>query len=156
MSRSYTEDPLKVFHFIVEVDGFKRAGFMECNGLQRNTEIAEYREGGNNTTPQKSAGQTSYDNVTFRRGQIVTIPGADDFLQWASDVHEVSGRGVASEYRRDFDIVQMDATGTEVKRWSVVNAFPVRFKPMGDLNALDMSANSVEELEVAIEGFEPV
>jgi len=157
MGRTYQEDPLKVWNFVVEVDGFARAGFTECLGMERTTEVATYREGGQNSTEQKSAGQTTYANITLKRGQIIsTLPGEDDFYDWASDVHSVTGNGVAAQYRRDFDIVQFDAAGVEVKRWNVVNAFPMRFKPMGDGNAMEKQGNSIEELELAHEGFDKV
>lgn len=157
MSRAYQEDPLKVWQFVVEVDGFARAGFMECTGLERTTEVAEYREGGQNSTAQKSAGQSTFSNITLKRGQIVALPGADDFYNWASDVHEAGGIGVSAQYRRDFDIVQYDASGVvEVARWNIINSFPIRFKPFGDLNAMEKSGNSIEELEIAHEGFSKV
>lgn len=155
MARGFQEDPLKVWNFLIEVDGFARAGFMEMTGLERTTEEAKYREGGQNSTEQKSAGQTTYENVTFKRGQIVSsLPGEDDFYQWAQDVHDVAGLGVAGDYRRDFDVVQLDATGAEAKRWQVFNAWPVKFKAMGDQNAMEKAGNSIEELTVCHEGFD--
>lgn len=154
MARTVNEDPLKVFRFLVEEDGFKRAGFREVNGLEATVEVAEYREGGDNETVKKSAGLVSYGNITLIRGQIIgsNEGGDDDLWDWFESVQDVATRGNAANYRRDFDIAQYDATYAEVRRWNVYEAWPVRFKPFSDLNATN-NDNSVEEAELANEGF---
>jgi phage tail-like protein len=154
MARASVEDPLKVFRFRIEIDGFVRAGFTECAGLKRTTDIAEYREGGMNETPQKSAGLSKFDNITLKRGQIIGSQrgGDDDFKAWARDVQDVTVLGNGLNYRRDFDIVQFNSLNIEVARWTITNAFPVEFVPMSDLNGTS-SDNSVETLVIAHEGF---
>lgn len=155
-TRAATEDPLKAFRFRIEIDGVTRAGFTECTGLSRETEIAEYREGGMNDTPQKSAGLSRYPNIVLKRGQIIGSAqgGDDDFLIWAQDVHDVSAGGNTMNYRRNLDIVQYDALNQEVRRWPVYEAWPCKLIPFGDLNAMS-SENLVETLELAHEGFSP-
>lgn len=155
MPRTSVEDPLKVFRFILEIDGFARAGFMECTGLERTTEVAEYREGGDNETPKKSAGLSKFGDVTLKRGQVLD-EGQNDFYNWAQEVHNVSSLGgTQRDYRRDVDIVQFERGGLEVARWRLHESWPNRFKPFGDLNALG-NDNSIEELVLAHEGFEKV
>jgi len=155
MARAVNEDPLKVYRFAVEESGFKRAGFQKVAGLEATTEVAEYREGGDNETLKKSGGLTSYGNITLSRGQIIggSEGGDDDLYDWMKDVRDVTTRGQAANYRRDLDIVQYDATYEEVRRWSVYECWPVRFKPFSDLDA-QANDNSIEELELAHEGFE--
>jgi phage tail-like protein len=155
MARGVIEDPLKVFRFAVAESGLKRAGFSEVTGLEGSVEVAEYREGGYNETVRKSAGLASYANITLRRGQIIGSAegGDDDLYTWWSSVQNVTGRGNAANYRRDLDIIQYDATYQEVRRWHVREAWPVRFKPMADLNATETAGNSIEEVELAHEGF---
>jgi phage tail-like protein len=156
MARTSVEDPLKVFRFIVEIDGMARAGFMEASGLERTTEVAEYREGGDNETMKKSAGLSAFSDITLRRGQILD-EGQNDFYNWAQEVHNVSSLGGnVRDYRRDIDIVQFERGGVEVKRWRVFECWPNRFKPFGDLNATSTSDNSIEELSLVNEGFELV
>lgn len=155
MARSSVEDPLKNFRFRVEVDGIARAGFSLVEGLQRETEVIEYREGGQNETAQKSAGLSSFPNVTLERGQILqsTRGGDDDFYNWAQDVHDVAAGGNALQYRRDLDIVQYNSLNVEVRRWTILNAWPTVFKPFSDLNGLG-NENSIERLVLAHEGFD--
>ena len=154
MARTSVEDPLKVFRFIVEVDGMKRAGFMECTGIEQVTEETKYREGGHNDTTQKSAGLTEFGDITLKRGQILD-EGQNDFGDWAKEVIDVTALGGATrDYRRDIDIVQFERGGFEVKRTRVENCWVKRFKPFGDLNGMS-SDNSIQELGLSNEGFYP-
>lgn len=148
MARLDTLDPLRAFKFVIEIDGFAAAGFDEVTGLEQSTEIIEHSQGGDLGTPQKLRGRTTYPNVTMKRGQTAD----PDFLNWAKDVYDPAlGFGVPN-YRREFDIVQFNEQNIEVKRWTVQNAWPVRFKAFSDLNG-GASEKSVEELEVCHEGF---
>lgn len=157
MGRAAIEDPIKIFRFRVEIDGVVRAGFTEVNGLSRETDVSEYREGGFNETPQKSAGLSKFPDITLRRGQIVgsVRGGDDDFIDWADQVHDVAAGGNAADYRRDLDIIQFNALNEEVRRWTVSNAFPRMVKPFTDLNGTS-SDNSMEEIALAHEGYENV
>lgn len=155
--RSATDDPLKAFRFRLFMEGFARAGFSEFNGFERTTEVVEYREGGMNATPRKSAGLTSYGNLTGRRGQVVggTEGGENDFYEWAQDVFDVTSAGAPLEYRRTFDVAQYHRDNKEAVRWTVYEAFPTRFKPFSDLNGTS-NDDSIEDLELAHEGWEKV
>lgn len=157
MSRASLEDPLKVFRFKVQIDGFARAGFTEVTGLERETDVSEYREGGDQETPQKSAGLSKFPDVTLKRGQIVgsTRGGANDFTNWADDVHNVASGGNGENYRRDLDIVQYNALNQEACRWRIYNAWPRRVKPMSDLSG-PSSDNSFEEIVLAHEGWKRI
>lgn len=153
-ARASTNDPIKVFRFRVEIDGMIRAGFSECSGLSRTTAVAEYREGGMNDTVQKSAGLTTFGDLTLKRGQILggDLGGEDDFKDWCQQVFDVSVSGNAANYRRTFDVVQFNSLNQEVRRWTIFNAWPTGYKATGDLNA-SSSDNSIEELTIAYEGF---
>ena len=154
MARATIEDPLKAFRFTIEESGFKRAGFQEANGLEASVEVAEYREGGDNETVRKSAGLTTYANITLRRGQIIggSEGGEDDMLDWFTLVQDVTTAGNANQYRKDLELVQYDAQFSEARRWEILEAWPARFKPFSDQNAQG-NDNSIEELELAHEGF---
>lgn len=156
--RTDQEDPLKVFRFHVEIDGFARFGFQKVSGLQAQTEKVEYREGGSNTTVQKSPGLTKYPDITLERGQILAAGAGDnDILTWYRQVFDVSAKKANSSaaFRRDIDLVQFDKEGTEVKRWRVYEAWPSDFTPMGDLDG-QSSNDSIEKMVIAHEGFDLV
>lgn len=157
MARTSIEDPLKNFRFRVEVDGISRAGFSEVSGLQRETDVVEYREGGSNETPQKSAGLSKFADITLDRGQIIgsNQGGDDDFYNWAQDVHDTATGGNSLQYRKDLDIVQYNSLNVEVRRWTIEQAWPKLYKPFSDLQGLG-TENSIERLVIAHEGFDKV
>lgn len=157
MARASVEDPIKVFRYRVVVDGFVRAGFSECSGLESDTEVAEYREGGFNETKQKSAGLTSFGDITLKRGQIIGSQrgGDDDFITWYSQIFDVAAAGNAANYRKDLDIEQYSASNVRVRVWRVYEAWPKKFKPFSDLKA-EASENSLEDIIIVNEGFERV
>lgn len=155
MARAAIQDPIKVFRFTVSVDGFIRAGFAELTGIDRTTEVVNYREGGDNTTVLKSAGLTTFPDITLRRGQILNGNGENDFYQWATTVFNVATNGGAANYRKTLEITQVSHTGFPVRRWRIVEAFVVGYKPFSDLNG-QTNENSMEELRLAHEGWELV
>ena len=157
MARASVEDPIKVFRYQIEIDGFIRAGFSEVTGLVKETDVVEYREGGQNETPQKSAGLTKFPDLTFKRGQIFgSLRGGDnDFYDWAQQVHDVAAGGNAANYRRDIEVVQYSSSNLEIRRWRLSQCWPRSFKASSDLAGLT-SDNSIEEIIVTYEGFELV
>lgn len=157
MARGSLEDPLKDFRYRVKVDNFVRAGFTEVTGLDRETEVVKYREGGFNETPQNSAGLTTFPILTLKRGLIVgsSRGGDDDFLNWSQQVFDVASAGNAINYRRDLDIELYNATNVRARVFRVYNSWPAGFKPFGDLKGQG-NDNLIEELRLSHEGWEPV
>ncbi len=154
--RSTKQDPLKTFDFVAEIDGFKRIGFHEVTGLEVSNTIIEYREGGTNHTAQKSLGLATYPNVVFKRGQVIDPEGEgeDDCYIWQQQCNSVRTFGWGdNDPRRGITIVQYHRDGTEARRWRIVNCLVARYKPLGDLGG-QTENNSIEELEVAHEGFD--
>jgi phage tail-like protein len=153
--RTAQEDPLKVFAYLVEFDGFTRFGFSACTTPGVKTTIVLYREGGHNTTALKSPGLTEIGDIQLKRGQILAAGyGSADILQWSTQVFDVSQKGprAAKDFRRTVDIVQLDREGNEALRWRVLNCWPSEAKMASDLDALQ-SDNSVETMTLANEGF---
>jgi len=154
MSRTSVEDPLKVFRFVVEINGMAKAGFMECSGLERTSDVTEYREGGDNSTPRKSPGLSKFSDITLKRGQVMD-EGQNDLYNWSQEVFDVESLGVdVRDFRRDVDIVVFERGGLEAIRWRVHNAFPSRFKTP-DMNATS-SDDAIEEMVLTYEGFQKV
>ena len=154
-NRSDSEDPLKTFRFQVEIQQFARFGFQKCTGMQVTTDIVEYREGGMNSTPQKSPGLSKFSNVTLERGQIFSAGFGDkDCLNWYLQVFNVSTKKASSpkQFRRLVDIVQFDKEAVERYRWRLVQCWPTEVKPLGDLDAM-ASNNSIEQMVLAHEGW---
>ena len=69
MPTSTRTDPYGSFDFLLEIDGIVAAGFSEVSGLASETEVMEYREGGEAVnTLRKIPGLTKYSNIVLKRG----------------------------------------------------------------------------------------
>ena len=133
-------DPFHGFRFRVEFDQVQHGGFARVKGLVRETKIDTRREGGVNDFEHKFATLTSYGNLTLERGL------ADDYLwSWQEDV--VGG----TIQRRLVTVSLHDETDTEVWRWLVDGAFPVKWAGT-DLDAASGQV-LVESVEFAHRGI---
>jgi phage tail-like protein len=134
-------DPYPAFRFRVEFNGLIVARASEVTGLQRETTVESYEEGGTNTFVHQLPGRTKYQNLVLKRG--IT----DDPYLW--DWHEQVLQGMVE--RRNGMIVLMDPEGEERWRWVVLKAFPVKW--IGpDLKA-DAGSVAFESVEFAHHGI---
>ena len=103
--------------------------------------MIEYRELGG---PQsiKLPGRIRYPNVTLRRG----LTTSRDLWDWWQTVRD------GTIQRRTVLIALLDDSGQPVLRWTLREAWPVKW----ELSELDASKNeiAIETLEIAHEGLE--
>lgn len=134
-------DPYRNCNFLVEIDGITQAGFSDCSGLGADTDVIEYREGGENTTVRKLPGLTKYSNITLKWG----LTDSHDLYDWHRTV--VSG----SVQRKNGSIVLLGLDGQERLRWNFINAWPAKW------DGPDFTAKgndvAIETLELAHEGI---
>ena len=142
MPSGMRDDPFGNFNFLVEIDGVTASGFAEVVMPEGSARVIEYRTGSEPNTVRKLPGRVSYGNIILRRG----ITKSKELWDWWKKV--VDGR----TERRNLSIVLLHESRTEVMRWNVREAWPVRYH-IGDLNAKGNDA-LIEELEIAHEGFE--
>ncbi len=118
------------------------AGFSSCTGLQINSEIYEYKEGGLNSYVHKFVTNTSHSNIVLKRGITFT----NDLWKWHQNV--ASGKIV----RKNGAVILQDDQGIPTAAWSFSNALPLRLSGP-DLDAMQ-SKTAVETLELSHEGLE--
>jgi phage tail-like protein len=109
-------DPYRAFRFLVEIDGTEQGGFQSVSGLERDTKVDAYREGGVNDHERQIAGLTTYPPLKLKRGLVDA-----DLWDWHTDV--IAGR----IERKTISVVLLDETGAEVWRWVVAKAFPSKW-----------------------------
>jgi phage tail-like protein len=140
-------DPYTNFRFILELGNVLAAGFAECTGLQMETKVFEYKEGGRNETTLKFPEATIYGNITLKRG----ITQSNELINWQLDV--VNGEFSKNSRKNSVNIaiILMDEKGMPIKWWNLIRAFPVKWVGP-DLKA---SGNeiAIEALEIAHEGI---
>ena len=139
-------DPLPRFNFLVEIEGIPRAGFMTVSGLEEETEVREYRQGGDNTSVRKLAGLNSYSPIVLEMGSTFDT----SLWDWRQKVRREGAQG----NRKSISVIQQNEAQEEVKRWQVFDAWPSKFTaPELDASSSD---NAVESVEIQHEGLDLV
>lgn len=128
-------DPYHVFNFFVEIEGLLVAGFSECSGLQVETEVQEYAEGGLNDYTHHFRGRTKYQPLILKRGLTIN----NELWRWHQGV-------IQGDFeRKNGTIYLLDAMHVPVVWWNFKKAFPAKW------TGPELRANSSE---VAIESVE--
>ena len=137
------------------------AGFSAVTTPELSSEAVEYREGLYVYT-RKFPGVPTESDITMSRG-VARLDTS--FFDWIKVV--VEGDASNPDYRIDFDIKQYDretslqgtdtlnAAAGPVRVYKVKEAFCIRCKPAGDLDAT-ASDVSIQELDCAYEQFDVV
>jgi phage tail-like protein len=132
-------DPFRVFRFVVELDGTVAGGFQTVAGIERQTQVEPYREGGVNDFEHQFVVKTTYPPLVLKRGLT-------DARLW--DWHqEVIGGDIQ---RRTVSVLLIEA-GSEVWRWVCVGAYPVKWTG-ADLDAMGDSV-ATESVELVHRGI---
>lgn len=109
-------DPYSGFRFAVAIDQIRWAGFSKVKGLQRETKVETYHEGGVNDFEHKLMTSTGYPSLVLERGL------ADPALWiWHQDVIEgrVKRRTITISLRNEWDF--------DAWSWTVQAAYPVKW-----------------------------
>jgi phage tail-like protein len=126
--------------------------FAEVTGLEASMEPRAIREGGSNYGAHQRAGQVSFATVVMKRGMTAT---RDLWKWWAVFAGgEAAGGGAsggAYAHRMTVRITLRDIEGSDVLRWRLERAMPVKFKA-ADFNARATEV-AIEELHLAHEGL---
>lgn len=111
------DDPFGNFNFHVEIDNASgiKAVFNEVSGLKGDVEEFEIKEGGVNDRTYKAPGRTIWGPVTLKRG----IDTEAALYKWWRDIVENKGTR-----RRSVRIVMLDEDFSEVKSWTLKDAWP--------------------------------
>jgi len=133
-------DALRGFRFLVEIDGITSGAFVRVKGLSREVKHESYHEGGVNDYEHKFINQTTYGNLILERGLV------DNFM-WGWHHNLVEGQ----VERKRLTIVVRDSRESEIWRWLIDGAMPVRWTGT-DLDAASPQV-LVESVELAHRGF---
>jgi len=134
-------DPHTTNRFYVEIGSVQQAIFKECSGLQAETEVLNYEEGGVNGYQHKLPGRTKFQNVSLKWG----ISDSNELWDWYQDVMQ------GKIQRKNVSIVLCNQKGEEVKRWSFERAYPVKWQ--GPTFKADENAVAIETLDITHEGM---
>jgi phage tail-like protein len=138
------KDPLRNFRFRLEIGGITQANFSEVTIGETTTDAVDYREGTDPAHVRKLDGLTKYGNVTLKWG----VTDSMELHNWRKAIVD----GQIQQNRKDVAIVVQDEAGTDKARFTISDAWPMKYQP----TALNGKGNEVfvELLELANEGIE--
>lgn len=136
-----------------EAEDVCEGAFSEVTGLEASMEPKTIREGGSNYGVHQRAGQVSFATVVLKRGMTAT---RDLWKWWAvfaggNSAGGGNASGGAYAHRLTVRITLQDIEGSDVLRWRLERAMPVKFK-VADFNARAGEV-AIEELHLAHEGL---
>jgi phage tail-like protein len=135
-------DPYMTFNFLVEIEGLIVGGFSEASGLQVETVVETYREGGLNEYEHKLAGPTRYpSNLILKHG----LTDIETLWSWHQDVVH----GVIK--RKNGTIYLLDQQRLPAMWWDFLEAYPVKWVGP-DLRA-ESNTVAVETVELVHRGI---
>jgi phage tail-like protein len=143
-------DPYKSFKFRVKWDGKVVLGVSKVSALKRTTEVVKHRDGGDNSTDNKSPGRTTYDAITMERG----LTHDPEFEKWANMVHPYAGDTAMDleNYKKELTLEMMNEKGHVVFRYFLHDAWVSEFTALPELNS-NANALAIESLKVELEGW---
>lgn len=135
-------DPYLSVNFLVEIEGLVVGGFQEVTGLQVETEVEDYREGGMNEYVHRLAGPTKYpQNLVLKKG----LTDVEALWKW----HQRVVRGTIK--RRNGSIYLLDRAGLPAMWWNFTGAYPVKWA--GPDFRAEQGAVAVEQVELVHQGI---
>jgi phage tail-like protein len=143
------EDIYANCRFYVEIDGLTTAVFTEMSGLQVETAVMEYEEGGNNGFVHRLPGRTKVGTITLKRG----VTKQNEFFKWFDQIMYGNMYGSNNVKGRHMSVVMYDTAGQEMTRWNFQNAYPVKWT--GPQFAADGKIAAIESIELAHDGLVP-
>ena len=153
MAQAY---PIAKFYFKVsrpqqEFNTVEQIGFTEVSGLDYQTDVIEYRQGGDpNFSKIKMPGLRKFSNVTLKKGVIQGFKEANaEFFTWIGDGRNAGTVRKRIDYRKTIIITLLDEESNPMVAWTLTNAWPVKVA-FTDMKA-DANEIAVETLELAIE-----
>lgn len=138
-----SKDPHLGLRFWIQIDGIEVAGFSECSGITVETDVMEYKEGGNNTYTHKLPGPVKFGNITLKRG----LDPTEHLYSWFEPI--IQGN---KPQRKNVSIMIYGPKPDQlVYKVDLRRAFPVKW--VGPDLKTEAGATAIETLEIAHEGF---
>jgi phage tail-like protein len=144
-------DPYRNFKFRVKIDNVYVAGLSKCSALKKTTEMVEWYESGNPSTPFKLPGKTKYDPITLTAG----VTHDTTFEKWANLVNNFQGDAAMSlkNFRKDFILDVFNEAGQQVLSYHVFRAWVSEYEALPELDA-GGNAVMISTIKLENEGFQ--
>ena len=117
-----TRNFYKKFAFRIEIFDIASFGFQTCGEISIEVAKIEHFEGGA-LIPQKDPGRVTVPDVELTRGATNDL----DLFLWMQEVVALGGILSDDTVKRSLDIVQTNRNGIELRRWTLINAWPMKW-----------------------------
>ena len=134
------KDPRSAFRFEVTIDELASGGFSACSGLQLETEVYDYAEGGVNDVVHRFPTRTKQVSLVLKRGIVDR-----ELWDWFADTMNGFVR------LRSGTVAVLDEAGAVTDEWRFRNAFPSKWQGP-ELDAAQ-STVAIETFELAHQGL---
>lgn len=139
--------PIPKFRFLAEIDSISLR-FTEISGLDKETEVIEYREGNDASKYKRNIlGLSKANRITMKRG-VMNDDSINQFYAWWSLTINQQPTEAA---QRDVIIKLMDEQGQAIITWKAAKAMAVKMQST-DLKS-DGNEVAIESLELVHEGL---
>jgi len=138
MATAARKDPVLSFQFLVKITGVFVGGFSEVSGLDAESAVETFKEGGELRFEQQLVGPTKFPSrLVLKRGIVFN---SKELWKWHTDVTS----GMVD--RKDVTIELQDSTGKKIREWIFHGAVPVKW--VGPQLRASGSEVAVETLEL--------
>jgi phage tail-like protein len=126
-------DPYRNFKFRVKIDNIYVAGLNKCSALKKTTEMVEWYESGDPSTPRKLPGKTKYDPVTLSAG----VTHDPTFEKWANLTNNFLGDAAMSlkNFRKDIVIDVFNEADQPILSYHVFRCWVSEYQALPELDA---------------------
>jgi phage tail-like protein len=128
-------DLYKNFKFRINWDNRCVAGFSRMGPLNRSTEVANHRDGGDPSSSRKSTGRTEYGAITLERG----VTHDPEFQLWANKVWCLNAALDAevslTDFRKNIDIDVYDAADQRATTYTVFRCCVSELQSLSEFDA---------------------
>lgn len=139
--------PIPKFRFLAEIEGISLR-FTEISGLDKETEVIEYREGNDISKYKRNIlGLSKANRVNMKRG-VINDDSINEFYDWWSLTINQQETEAA---QREVTIKLMDELGEPLVVWKLNKAVAVKMQST-DLKS-DGNEIAIESLELVHEGL---
>jgi phage tail-like protein len=144
-------DPYRNFKFRIKIDNNYVAGLNKCSALKKTTEMTEWYESGDPSTPHRLPGKTKYDAITLSGG----VTHDTTFEDWANLVNNFLGDASMSlkKFRKEITIDVFNEEGQKALSYQVFRCWVSEYQALPELDAAG-NAVMISSIKLENEGWQ--
>jgi phage tail-like protein len=134
--------------FRVIIPGLRDMVFKSCEGMELETEVMSFYEGGRGTSPRTVRGSQRVNKISFSHGSVKSGSNGSSLFDWYLEVCDLN----KPLTKKTVSIIVTDQNGKDLAEWRILNAWPCRW--VAPIMNTDSSQLTVEYTSFAHEGIE--